>query len=99
MHMILVGGGSAPQWVLLNFQTSAETSISQPEVRWSSTPGRLTACVPATGTAPIRRATLAVSANLFEGARAPEEFGALGPPQGLALVGMRAVSRCPAGLT
>ena len=57
---------------------------------------RLTACVRATGRAPIRRATIRVTASkLVPGVAPGEEFQPRMPLEGLALTGMRAVvGRC-----
>lgn len=95
LHFLVGGNGTAPAWVLLHFQTiEPATAAPQPGVTSQSTPHLLTVCVPVTGTAPVRQAALTLQGHLFAGAIPNEQFPQQGPPQGINLVGMRAVPHC-----
>jgi hypothetical protein len=100
MDLLLIGGGSAPEWILLNFESIVSASVPrQPGVRGRATPTGVIVCVPTTGTAPVRRARFLISGGALNGLEAPEEFGDSGPPRGVNLLSMYAVSHCPAGLS
>jgi hypothetical protein len=95
LHLLLVGGGSAPAWILLRFQTLAPAEAPpQPDVRSRATAHELTVCVQATGAAPVRRATVSLRGALYQSPLPNERFALPEPPQGIALVSMRAVDRC-----
>jgi hypothetical protein len=95
LHLLLLGGGSAPAWILLRFQTLAPAGAPpQPGVRAHATEHELTVCVRATGTAPVRRAALNMTGRLYAGGVPAEKFGLSEPPRGITLLTMRAVSHC-----
>lgn len=96
LHMLVVGDGPGPAWISLRFQTIVPVTVPpQPGVRTRSLSGGiLTACVRATGTAPIRKATIALSFPLVPGIVPPEPFAVQEPPQGVQLMAMRAVTHC-----
>jgi hypothetical protein len=95
LHLLLVGGGTAPAWVRLRFETLAPAAVpAQPGVRAHVSGDEVTACVRATGRAPVRRATLSMTGTLYEGATPRESLALPEPPQGIALVAMQAVSDC-----
>ncbi len=95
LHLLLLGGGSAPAWILLRFQTTAPATIlSQPGVRARETAHELEVCVQATGTAPVRQASVSISGVLLPGPVPGGKFALPEPPQGITLLAMRAASRC-----
>jgi hypothetical protein len=96
LHMIVVGGGPSPAWISLRFQAIVPATVpAQPGVRARIQPGGvITACVRATGTAPLRKGTITLSFPLAPGIIPPEPFAVQEPPQGVQLVAMRAVSSC-----
>jgi hypothetical protein len=95
LHLLVVGGGSAPAWVLLRFLTIAPAAAPpQPGVRAIATAHELTVCAQATGVAPIRRVTVNLSGSLYQGPLPNESFALPEPPRGITLVSMRAVARC-----
>jgi hypothetical protein len=94
LHMLVVGGGAAPAWVLLRILTVAPARAEpQPGLTSRASPHELVVCVPATGVAPVRRATVRLKGTLYQEPASSERL-ALSIPQGLKLVTMRAVSRC-----
>jgi len=100
LHLLALGGGSAPVWALLHFQTLPEANISiarERGVRAQSTPNTLTVCVRATGTAPVRHASVTVHGTLLAGLVVPEQYASAEPepPRGIQLTAMYAVSHCP----
>jgi hypothetical protein len=99
LHLLLVGGGSAPAWVMLRLQTIAPAEAPpQSGVRARVTPHELTVCVQATGTAPVRQATLELRGVLYKVPLPAEKFAVAEPPQGIRVRTMRAVDHCtPAG--
>jgi hypothetical protein len=100
LHIIVVGHSKGPAWVSLRFQAIVPVTVpAQPGVRARKYPnGVISACVRATGEAPVRKSTIALSFPLVPGATPPEPFALQEPPQGVQLVAMRAVSSCsPAG--
>ena len=98
LHMLVIGGGAAPAWIWLRLQTIDPASApSQPGVRARWTAHTLTACVRATGTAPVRHATLQLAGHLLPGIVPAEPFAEREPPQGIQLVAMRAVTHCSPG--
>jgi hypothetical protein len=95
LHLLVIGGGSAPAWILLRFHTTSPvTAPSRPGVRARSTPNTLTVCVQATGTAPMRRATLELGGSLSPGILPAEPFAEREPPQSVQLVAMYAATHC-----
>jgi hypothetical protein len=86
----------SPAWISLRFRAIVPVTVPpQPGVRARVLPGgELTACVPATGKAPVRKATLTLSFPLVPPIIPKEPFALPEPPQGVQLVGMRAVERC-----
>jgi hypothetical protein len=98
LHLLLVGGGSAPAWISLRFQTLVPVTVSRRAgVRTHVAAGVLTACVRARGTAPVRRGTLVLNAPLLPGIVPAEPFALSEPLQGIQLVAMRAVTHCSVG--
>ncbi len=99
LHMLVVGGGSKPAWVLLRLQASVPVSVPpQPGVQAHPGPNStLTVCVPTTGVGQVRRSAVTLSFPLAPGIVPPEPFAVPEPPQGLVLTAMRAVRRCPLG--
>jgi hypothetical protein len=95
LHLLLVGGGSSPAWISLGFQTFVSVAIPhQAGVTARVAPGVVTACVRATGSAPVRRGTIQITAALVPGPVPAEPFALPEPPQGVQLVAMRAVAHC-----
>jgi hypothetical protein len=97
IHMLVVGGGAAPAWISMRFQAATPVSVPpQNGVRtrsWSN--GVLAACVRATGTAPVRKATIVLSfAHLPMAAPLKEAFAQAEPVQRVQLLAVRAVDRC-----
>jgi hypothetical protein len=94
LHMLVLGGGAAPAWVLLRMRTIAPaTATSAPGLSSHASPHELVVCAPATGVAPMRRATVMLGGKLYPGPTYSEKW-ALSVPQGIKLVTMRAVSHC-----
>jgi hypothetical protein len=101
VHLLLVGGGPSPAWISLRFRATVPVTVPhQPGVQARSKPGgELTACVRATGKAPVRKATIALSFPLVPGIVPAEPFALPEAPQGVQLVAMRAVNNCtPTGV-
>jgi hypothetical protein len=96
LHMIVSGGGTHPAWISLRFQAIVPVTVPpQQGVRARVQPaGIVTACVRATGTAPLRKGTIALSFPLVPGIPPAEPFALSGPPQGVQLLAMRAVDQC-----
>jgi hypothetical protein len=95
LHLLLIGGGSTPAWILLRFRTIAEeAALPQRGLRARSTRHTLTVCMRPAGTPPVRRATLGLEGPLFSGIVPPEPFAPAEPPQGIQLVVLRAVTHC-----
>jgi hypothetical protein len=90
--------GGRPAWARLTFMAGSRIVVPrQPGVRArAGLAGEIvTACVRATGKAPIRRARIRVTARVARGYVRGEEFQPRMPLLGLALTGMRAVvGRC-----
>lgn len=61
------------------------------------THGAVTACVRATGQAPVRRATLQLNAPLLPGITPAEPFAVPEAPQGVQLVAVSASENCSLG--
>ena len=100
LHLLALGGGNAPVWILLRFQTLPEAQITVPlqsGVRTRSTSTTLTVCIRARGAAPVRRASLEFDGTLLQGTipTEPYAYPAPEPPRGIQLQAMYAVSRCP----
>jgi hypothetical protein len=96
LHMIVSGVGTVPALISLRFQAIVPvTVLSQPGVQARVQPdGVITACVRATGTAPLRKGTITLSFPLVPGIVPSEPFALPEPPQGVQLVAMRAVAHC-----
>lgn len=96
VHMLVVGGGSSRAWILLRFRTIVPVTVApQPGIQARSERGGiLVACVPSTGTAPVRQATITLSFPPLPGSVPAEPFAAPQPPQGVQMVGMRAITHC-----
>jgi MFS family permease len=96
LHIIVVGGTERPAWVSLSFKAIVPVTVpAQPGVQAQIHPdGSISACVRATGSAPLRKGTIALSFPLVPGAIPAEPFALQEPPQGVQLVAMRAVSSC-----
>jgi hypothetical protein len=97
LHFIVAGGDSAPAWVSLRFRTIVPVAVSrdQPGVSSRHLPdGVLAACVRAKGTAPLRRAAIALTFAPLPGLVPNEPFAITEPPRGVQLTAMRAVTHC-----
>jgi len=96
LHLLAIGGGPGPVWISLRLRTIVPVTVpSQPGVKTRSTAGGiLTACVRATGSAPVRRGTIQIGAALLPGLVPSEPFALSEPAQGIQLVAMRAVTHC-----
>lgn len=96
LHIIVVGGTKSPAWISLRFKAIVPVTVpAQPGVRAQTSPdGVINACVRASGAAPVRKGTIALSFPLAPGAIPAEPFALQEPPQGVQLVAMRAVSSC-----
>jgi hypothetical protein len=96
VHMLVVGGGTGKAWVSLRLKLIVHARIkSQPGLKIAKLGSDTYAvCVPATGTAPLRKAKVALSFPVLEGVIAQERFGEQGPPQGVQLLSMRAATHC-----
>ena len=95
LHMLVIGGGSGPAWISLRFQTLVPVSVPpQTGVRALVKPGQITACVRATGVAPVRRASIQLVAPALPGIVPLEPYAPPEPLQGVQLVAMRAVTNC-----
>jgi hypothetical protein len=96
LQFIVTGGGSAPAWISLRFRASVPVSVP-PERGVSSRRlpgGMLAACVRATGNARLRRGGIALAFPLVPGIVPDEPYAVAGPPRGVQLTAMRAVSHC-----
>ena len=94
LHMLVLGGGAAPAWVLLRLRTIAPAEARpEPGLTSHANPHELVVCAPATGLAPVRRATVRLGGRLYPGSTYGEKW-ALAVPRGITLVTMRAVSHC-----
>ena len=95
LHMLVVGGGSGPAWVALRFHKAVPVTVApSPDVTARVTPALVTACVRATGKAPVRKATVSLRASLTPGIVPAEPYGLEEPPGGIQLIAMEAVSHC-----
>lgn len=96
LHLLVVGAGSAPTWVLLRFGTTVPARVSRRAagVRARGNEHELAVCVPATGEASARRVTVSLLGTLYAGPIPAEKFAVPEPPQGITLLTMRAVRRC-----
>jgi hypothetical protein len=96
LHMLVVGGGTAPAWVSLRFRASVPVTVpAQPGVRVRVEPhGVLTVCVPATGRAPLRKSTVTLSFPLAPGIVPAEAYAVPEPPQGVQLTAMHVAGHC-----
>jgi len=90
--------GGRPAWVRLTFSGASPITVprqSGVRARTSAAGRSMTACLRATGTAPIRRASIRITAAVAPGVAPGEEFQPRMPLVGVALTGMRAVvGRC-----
>jgi hypothetical protein len=98
LQFYVVGPSVHRVWVRLVFQTSESVSVpSQVGVRAHRKGEAVVVCVLATGTAPIRRASLQLTAPSVSGDIPDEEFPPPVPAEGIALTEMLAVtSHCNA---
>jgi hypothetical protein len=96
LHMLVVGRTHEPAWISLRFKAIVPVTIPpQLGVRAHIGPnGTITACVRATGAAPVRKGTIALSFPLVPGGVPEEPFAEPEPPQGVQLIAMQAVSHC-----
>jgi hypothetical protein len=96
LHMLVVDNTSAPAWVSLRFKAIVPVSVPrQPGVSSRLLPGgTLAACVRATGTAPLRKATITIAFTPVPGVVPNEPFAVEEPSQGVQLTAMRAVTHC-----
>jgi hypothetical protein len=96
LHIIVAGQTKSPAWVSLRFQAIVPAVVpTQPGVRaHTGANGAISACVRATGTPPIRKATIYLTFPQVPGAIPSEPFALQEAPQGVQLVAMRAVSKC-----
>jgi hypothetical protein len=88
--------GGRPAWARLTFVASSQVAVPhQPGVRARLAGHVVTACVRATGHAPVRRATIRILGAVTPAVAPGEEFQPRMPLEGVALTGMRAVvGRC-----
>ncbi|HXC45168.1 MAG TPA: hypothetical protein VNU24_01075, partial [Solirubrobacteraceae bacterium] len=96
LHMLVVGGGRAPAWVSVSFKPVVRASVvPQPGLKVAELGGgEFAACIPATGTAPLRTATIGLSFPLLPGVLPAEKFGEEGPPRGVQIQSMYAAASC-----
>ncbi len=95
LHLLAVGGGSAPAWVRLRFRTLAPAAAgAQPGLLSKASAHELTVCVEATGLAPVRTASVRLAGTLYEGLTPHEKFALREPPRGITLVGMSVAGHC-----
>lgn len=96
LHFIVTRGGTAPAWVSLRFRSIVPVSVPpQPGVSARRlADGTLAACVRAKGNERLRRAAIALAFPLVPGVVPDEPYAIAGPPQGVQLTAMRAVSHC-----
>ncbi len=96
LHMLVVGGGRSKAWVSLELRLIVHAKVThQPGLKIAELGGGTYAvCVPATGAAPLRKATVAMTFPVFEGVVSREPFAELGPPRGVQLLSMRVAPHC-----
>lgn len=94
LQMLVVGRDAGrPAWAQLTFQATVPVSVPrQPGVRWRRHGTTLIACVPAHGSAPVRSASLSLTAALVPGAAPHLMYPPAMPAEGVRLTGMRATS-------
>jgi hypothetical protein len=97
LHLLVSGTAADPVWVSLRFLASVPVTVpAQPGVSTRlERGGLLAACVRATGSPPVRKATITLSFPHTPGILLAEPFPIAGPPGGVQLVAIRAVRRCP----
>jgi hypothetical protein len=96
LHMIVVGHAPGRAWVSLRFKASVPVTIpGQREAQvHRERDGYLSICVPARGSAPVRKSTVTLTFPLAPGILPAEPFAAPEPPQGVQLTAMRVASHC-----
>jgi len=96
LQMLVVGGGSSKAWVSLQLRLIVHAKVThQPGLKIAKLGGDTYAvCVPATGTAPLRKATVAMTFPVFEGVVSREPYAEQGPPRGVQLLSMRVAPHC-----
>ncbi len=96
LQMYVVGASDAHLWVRLTFYAQQQISIPpQTGVSALQRGNTLVACVPTTGSAPVRDASLRLNVPAAGAPRPSERFPPAMPQEGVALTAMRAVEgRC-----
>jgi hypothetical protein len=96
LQLYVVGASSGPVWARLTIHSTVPVSVlPQKGLRVLQRAGTLTACVLATGSAPVRSVSLELTASAIAGTVPPEEFAPPVPLEGITLTAMRAVTgRC-----
>lgn len=93
LQLYIVGTGGRRVWAKLTFYTSQRVSVTpQVGVNARQRGNTLTACIRATGSAPIRQAELQISAPTVTSRVPPEEFPPSVPAESVALTSMHAVT-------
>jgi hypothetical protein len=93
LKLYVVGSTGGHIWVRLTFRASEPMGVApQNGVHARQQGNTMTACVPATGTPPIREASLQLVAQAMAGPSPPEEFPPPIPLESIALTAMRAVA-------
>jgi hypothetical protein len=97
LHLLVSGEAAGPVWVSLRFLASVPVTVPrQPGVSTRLEPrGVLAACVRTIGGPPVRKATITLSFPHTPGLLPAEPYAVSEPPEGVQLVAMRAVRRCP----
>jgi hypothetical protein len=96
LQLDVVGDSQRRVWARLTFHATEPISVApQPGVRARLRGSTLTACVAATGSPPVRQASLTVTAAPIVGPMPHEQFPPPIPSESIALTAMRAVAgRC-----
>jgi hypothetical protein len=96
LRLYVVGQGGASVWVRLTLHAQEPVTVAPHTSATMRQRGNtLTACVPATGSAPVREASLSLLAAAVAGPVPPEEFPPPIPSEVIQLSAMRAVTgRC-----
>ncbi len=95
LHLLAVGDTTGPVWISMRFATLVPVTAGAPRgARVRQRGNIVTACVPTTGSSPVRKATLGLSFAEVPGIVPSEPFAVPELPQAVELLAMRAVKRC-----
>lgn len=96
LHIDVVGVTQGPAWISLRFRAIVPVNVpAQPGVQARiGANGLVTACVRATGAAPLRKGSITLDFPLVPGIVPAEPFAVPEAPQGVQLLAMRAGSSC-----